>query len=61
MSEPRPAAECPQVVDALRGLLDNPYGCAWCDFGVLRTPDNPAKDHDPDCSWVRAQDALKTY
>lgn len=40
---------------ALRGLLADPYGCPFCDSGVLR---NPAKDHLSDCSYKVAQTLL---
>lgn len=44
-----------ELVESLRGLMKNPYGCAFCDYGVLR---DRTKDHDNDCEWLRARDAL---
>ena len=38
--------------DALRGLLDEPYGCPLCDAGRVL---NPAKGHWPDCPYEIAR------
>lgn len=36
----------------LREILAEPFGCSLCDSGV---PRNPAKGHQPDCPYGRAQ------
>lgn len=41
--------------DALKALLDEPYGCSLCDSGK---PRNPAKGHQPDCPYERARSFL---
>lgn len=46
------------VLDALRGLLAEPYGCSLCDSGTLR---DPAKGHQPDCPYEKARDVLESY
>jgi hypothetical protein len=50
-------------VEELRALLldikTDPHGCRFCDDGVLRTPNNPDKDHDPGCVWPRIDAALR--
>lgn len=43
---------------ALEAILKEPHGCPFCDSGKLRTPNNPAKDHDPDCGFLLAKAAL---
>lgn len=48
-------AEAERIIESFRA---NPYGCSFCDSGKLRTPDNPAKDHDDDCVFVVAHDFL---
>lgn len=40
---------------ALRLILADPHGCAYCDSGKLR---NPAKGHDPVCGYHVAALAL---
>lgn len=41
--------------DALRGLLDEPYGCPLCDAGRVL---NPAKGHWPECPYEIARVVL---
>jgi len=38
--------------EALAALIANPHGCRFCDYGVLRTPNDPAKSHDDDCPYM---------
>lgn len=52
------ARECSDVGVALRAILADPHGCRFCDYGKLRTPDNPAKGHDANCPWLLAETAL---
>lgn len=40
-----------ELEKGLLGILQRPHGCRFCDSGVLRTPDNPSKDHDDDCPY----------
>jgi hypothetical protein len=42
---------------ALRAILAEPYGCRFCDSGVLR---NPQKGHDADCGFFLAASALQS-
>lgn len=37
---------------AIRAVLENPYGCPFCDCGKLRKPDDPSKGHDEDCPYI---------
>jgi hypothetical protein len=48
-----------QIEAALRRIVASPYGCRFCDSGKLRTPNNPAKDHDDDCGFLMADAALR--
>jgi hypothetical protein len=41
-----------ELLNALRGLLAEPYGCTHCDSGKAR---NPAKGHQPDCPYEIAR------
>lgn len=41
---------------ALRGLINDPYGCPMCDSGRLR---DQAKGHWPECPYPAALSALK--
>lgn len=36
-------------------FLDDPHGCRFCDYGVLRKPGIPEKDHDEDCLYLAAR------
>ena len=40
--------------EIIQRLLADPGGCRFCDFGVLRKPDNPLKGHDEDCPYLAA-------
>lgn len=40
---------------ALRLILADPHGCAYCDSGKLR---NPAKEHDPVCGYFVADQVM---
>ena len=40
--------------EVIQQLLTNPFGCRFCDYGVLRKPDNPLKGHDEDCPYLAA-------
>jgi len=42
-------------VNVIRALLKDPHGCRFCDYGKLRTPDDPTKGHDSDCPYLRAE------
>jgi hypothetical protein len=46
------------VYVVLRKLLAEPYGCPFCDCGVLR---NPLKDHIDDCPYAMAHAVLEEY
>jgi hypothetical protein len=39
----------------IQRFIDDPYGCRFCDFGVLRKPGIPEKDHDEDCLYLAAR------
>ena len=41
--------------EIIQRLLANPFGCRFCDYGVLRKPDNPLKGHDEDCPYLAAR------
>lgn len=43
----------------LEAILKDGHGCRFCDSGKLRTPNNPAKDHDDDCGYKMASEYLK--
>jgi hypothetical protein len=47
-----------ELVSALHAILNEPFGCRFCDSGKLRTPDNPEKTHDDDCGFLLARAAL---
>lgn len=40
--------------EIIQRLLADPGGCRFCDFGVLRKPDNPLKGHDENCPYLAA-------
>jgi hypothetical protein len=40
--------------EIIQRLLADPGGCGFCDFGVLRKPDNPLKGHDENCPYLAA-------
>jgi hypothetical protein len=44
-----------ELLTALQGLLDEPYGCALCDAG---RPCYPEKGHLPGCPYEAARDAI---
>jgi hypothetical protein len=48
-------ASAPELLDALQGVLAEPYGCSLCDSG---TPRDPAKGHQPDCPYEIARAAI---
>lgn len=41
--------------NAISAILREPYGCPFCDSGVLR---NPSKQHDSNCGFYMAQKAV---
>ena len=41
--------------EIIQRLLAEPGGCRFCDYGVLRKPDNPLKGHDEDCPYLSAR------
>lgn len=45
---------------ALELILAEPHGCAFCDSGKLRNPNNPAKGHTDECGFDAAHRALNT-
>lgn len=45
-------AAAPKLLAACYRLLDNPYGCVFCDYGRLR---NPSKPHEEDCEYAVAR------
>lgn len=45
-----------ELTKALKGIVDNPYGCPMCDNGKLR---NPEKEHWDDCPYKLANECLK--
>jgi hypothetical protein len=49
----------PDLLAACEAVISNPYGCPFCDSGTLRTPNNPAKDHNPDCPYVLLRAAVR--
>lgn len=50
-------AEIARLREAVEGLLADPYGCPFCDSGVLRRPLNE-KDHATDCPYAVARIVL---
>lgn len=50
-------ARIKQLEESIRGIIKNPYGCPFCDSGVLRNED---RDHWPECSFKIAADSLIT-
>jgi hypothetical protein len=43
-----------ELKDVIRTFLKEPYGCPFCDSGILRKPNNPEKDHDDTCAFKMA-------
>ena len=41
---------------AIDGLLENPHGCAFCDYGKLRNPD---KSHADNCAHALVERLIK--
>jgi len=55
----RPLYDIRSAAQVLTGIIElSPYGCAFCDSGVLRKPGIPEKDHDDDCPYKMARDLL---
>jgi hypothetical protein len=46
------------IVEALRAILAEPYGCPMCDSGILRST---SKGHWPQCRYPKAVLALAQY
>ena len=44
--------------EIIQMFLNDPGGCPFCDYGVLRKPNIPEKDHDDDCPYKIAHDYL---
>ena len=40
--------------DIIQRFVNDPGGCPFCDYGVLRKPNDPEKDHDEDCVYLAA-------
>lgn len=51
-----PLHEALRMERVVKAMIAEPYGCAFCDSGKLR---NPEKDHDANCAWKLAKEALK--
>lgn len=49
-------AAAPDLLRAVELLIADPWGCAFCDSGVLR---NPAKGHRGDCHFEIARRAVE--
>jgi hypothetical protein len=47
-----------ELLTALQGLLNEPYGCTLCDSGK---PRDPAKGHQPDCPYEAARAMIAKY
>lgn len=47
-----------EIEAAGRRILAEPFGCPFCDSGKLRKPDDPAKNHLPDCGFAMMARAL---
>ena len=45
--------------EIIQRFLDDPHGCRFCDYGVLRKPGIPEKDHDEDCLYLAARAYLR--
>lgn len=45
------------LIEILRRILAEPYGCSLCDSGV---PRNPEKGHQPDCPYSAAREAVES-
>lgn len=45
-------AELTEARDIILRFLHDPGGCRFCDYGILRKPGVPGKDHDEDCLYV---------
>jgi len=48
-------AAAPEMLEALKAIFREPYGCPFCDSGILR---NPQKGHEPDCPFELARLAI---
>ena len=40
--------------EIIQRFLEYPHGCRFCDYGVLRKPNDPLKGHDEDCLYLAA-------
>ena len=40
--------------EIIQRFLNNEGGCRFCDYGVLRKPGIPGKEHDEDCLYLAA-------
>jgi len=40
--------------EIIQRFLEYPHGCRFCDYGVLRKPNDPLKGHDEDCLYLVA-------
>jgi hypothetical protein len=47
------------LAEAGKRILAEPDGCRFCDSGKLRTPNDPAKDHDDGCGFAMMATALR--
>lgn len=41
--------------EIIQAFLNDPGGCSFCDYGVLRKPNIPEKDHEDDCPYKIAR------
>lgn len=44
-----------ELIEVIKRLLAEPYGCPMCDSGKLR---NPEKQHWDDCPYLLAEKAI---
>jgi hypothetical protein len=52
-------AEAAKLKEAARAILHDPYGCPFCDSGVLRKRvDGSEARHDENCGWALLSAAL---
>lgn len=45
-----------RLLDALKAIIDQPYGCRFCDSGKLR---DASKSHDDNCAFMLARAAIE--
>lgn len=48
-----PADYARKLEQAVRAMIAEPYGCAFCDSGKLRDSE---KGHEDDCAWKLAEE-----